>query len=158
MNLAPLYRIQDEGTIKKLERMMDNNGQVMEDLSVIQSWCLQNNWCKKFSRKYHISMENIPKQLAKILKDEAVFEPAERLIQAVESFSNMEVLHRALEEKAFEMLENGWIDLMGTDMHNMLYAQALIDCTHDKKIEKVLSTHTFLNKSITDPTAKQKTL
>jgi tyrosine-protein phosphatase YwqE len=60
--------------------------------------------------------------------------------------------------KAFEMLENGWIDLMGTDMHNMLYAQALIDCTHDKKIEKVLSTHTFLNKSITDPTAKQKTL
>ena len=105
MNLAPLYRIQDEGTIKKLESLMDSNGQVMEDLSVIQSWCLQNNWCKKFSRKYHISMENIPKQLAKILKDEAVFEPAERLIQAVESFSNMEVLHRALEEKAFEMLE-----------------------------------------------------
>ena len=59
--------------------------------------------------------------------------------------------------KAFEMLDNGWIEFMGTDMHNTLYAQALIDCTHDKKIEKVMQTHTFLNKSITDPTAKTKT-
>ncbi|MBQ2539256.1 MAG: hypothetical protein II633_06085 [Bacteroidales bacterium] len=60
--------------------------------------------------------------------------------------------------KAFEMLDNGWIEFMGTDMHNTLYAQALIDCTHDKKIEKVMQTHTFLNKSITDPTAKTKTI
>lgn len=60
--------------------------------------------------------------------------------------------------KSFDMLENGWIEFMGTDMHNLLYAQALIDCTHDKKIEKVMATHTFHNKSIVDAESLQKKL
>lgn len=60
--------------------------------------------------------------------------------------------------KAFEMLDNGWIEFMGTDMHNTLYAQALIDCTHDRKIEKVVQTHSFLNKSVADSMVKTKTI
>ncbi|MBR6991556.1 MAG: hypothetical protein IKH97_04975 [Bacteroidales bacterium] len=53
--------------------------------------------------------------------------------------------------KAFEMIENGWVEFLGTDMHNTLYAQALIDATHDRKIEKVIEKHTFMNRLLTHP-------
>ena len=53
--------------------------------------------------------------------------------------------------KAFEMIENGWVEFLGTDMHNTLYAQALIDATHDRKIEKVIEKHTFMNRLFTHP-------
>ena len=52
--------------------------------------------------------------------------------------------------KAFEMVENGWVEFMGTDMHNTIYAQALIDATHDHKIERLLEKHTFLNSQLLD--------
>ena len=53
--------------------------------------------------------------------------------------------------KAFEMIENGWVEFLGTDMHNTLYAQALIDATHDRKIEKVIEKHMFMNRLLTHP-------
>jgi tyrosine-protein phosphatase YwqE len=53
--------------------------------------------------------------------------------------------------KAFEMIENGWVEFLGTDMHNTLYAQALIDASHDRKIEKVIESHTFMNRLFTHP-------
>jgi len=53
--------------------------------------------------------------------------------------------------KAFEMIENGWVEFLGTDMHNTLYAQALIDATHDHKIEKLLEKHTFMNSQLLNP-------
>lgn len=53
--------------------------------------------------------------------------------------------------KAFEMIEKGWIEFLGTDMHNTLYAQALIDATHDRKIIKLMEKKKFLNSSVTDP-------
>lgn len=51
-------------------------------------------------------------------------------------------------QKAFQFVENGWAELMGTDMHNTLYAQALIDASHDRKIEKLLEHHTFMNRDL----------
>ena len=55
------------------------------------------------------------------------------------------------------MIENGWVEFLGTDMHNTLYAQALIDATHDRKIEKVVEKHTFMNRLLTHPEeAKEK--
>ena len=53
--------------------------------------------------------------------------------------------------KAFEMIEKGWVEFMGTDMHNTLYAQALIDATHDRKIIKLMEKHKFLNSHVNDP-------
>ncbi len=53
--------------------------------------------------------------------------------------------------KAYEMVENGWVEFMGTDMHNTLYAQALIDATHDRKIEKLVEKHTFMNRLFAHP-------
>ena len=46
------------------------------------------------------------------------------------------------------MLDMGWVEFLGTDTHNILYAQALTDLTHNRKVEKVLEKHDFLNKTL----------
>ena len=50
--------------------------------------------------------------------------------------------------KAFEMLDRGWVEFMGTDTHNSMYAQALIDLSHNRKLEKILEKQEFLNKTL----------
>ncbi len=50
--------------------------------------------------------------------------------------------------KAYDMLERGWVEFMGTDMHNTMYAQALCALTHDRKVAKVLAKHEFMNKEL----------
>ncbi|MBP3762311.1 MAG: hypothetical protein J6I49_00345 [Bacteroidales bacterium] len=51
-------------------------------------------------------------------------------------------------KKAYTMLDNKWVEFMGTDTHNTLYAQALSDLTCDRKVAKVLETYEFLNKTL----------
>ena len=43
------------------------------------------------------------------------------------------------------MIDKGWVEFLGTDMHNTLYARALVDATHDRKIERMMSHTTFMN-------------
>lgn len=62
----------------------------------------------------------------------------------------------ACRNKAFEMIEHGWVEFLGTDTHNPLYAQALIDATYDRKIQKLMSTHTFQNKNVFNPATTKK--
>ena len=50
--------------------------------------------------------------------------------------------------RAFEMVEGGLVEFLGTDTHNSMYAQALIDLTHNRKVEKLLMNHEFLNKKL----------
>lgn len=50
--------------------------------------------------------------------------------------------------RAYQMLENGWVEFMGTDTHNGMYAQALVDLSNDRKMEKVLNKYEFLNKTL----------
>lgn len=47
--------------------------------------------------------------------------------------------------KAYELLDRGWVELMGTDTHNPLYGQALIHASNNRRIEKILNTTQFLN-------------
>lgn len=47
--------------------------------------------------------------------------------------------------RAYEYLEEGWIDLLGTDMHNVLYARALQDASNNKHVRKAMETYKFLN-------------
>ena len=51
-------------------------------------------------------------------------------------------------KRAYQMLENGWVEFMGTDTHNTMYAQALVDLSNDRKVEKVLEKYEFLNKTL----------
>lgn len=50
--------------------------------------------------------------------------------------------------RAFTMLDQGWVEFLGTDTHNVLYAQALTDLTHNRKVEKILEKHQFLNNTL----------
>lgn len=50
--------------------------------------------------------------------------------------------------KAYELIERGWVEFLGTDMHNAIYARALRDASYDRKIEKLLNEHTFQNSQI----------
>ena len=51
-------------------------------------------------------------------------------------------------QRAFEMLERGWVEFMGTDTHNTMYAQALRDLTHNRKVQKVMEKYQFLNNTL----------
>lgn len=50
--------------------------------------------------------------------------------------------------RAYTMLDLGWVEFLGTDTHNVLYAQALTDLTHNRKVEKILEKHQFLNNTL----------
>lgn len=50
--------------------------------------------------------------------------------------------------RAFEMIERGWVEFLGTDTHNTMYAQALRDLSCNRKVEKLLEKHQFLNNTL----------
>lgn len=52
------------------------------------------------------------------------------------------------QRRAFKLIEQGWVEFLGTDTHNSMYAQALADLSHDRKVEKVLEKHTFMNNTL----------
>lgn len=45
----------------------------------------------------------------------------------------------------YELVNRGWVELLGTDMHNTRYAQALMDASRDKKLAKLLDKCEFMN-------------
>lgn len=51
-------------------------------------------------------------------------------------------------KRAFTMLERGWVEFMGTDTHNSMYAQALVDLSNNRKVEKVIEKYEFMNKTL----------
>lgn len=52
---------------------------------------------------------------------------------------------KAAQSKAYAFIENDWVEFLGTDMHNTMYADALLECAANKKVQKLMQTHTFLN-------------
>ena len=52
------------------------------------------------------------------------------------------------QKKAFDYIENGWVEFLGTDMHNIGYAMALKNASVNKKIIKLLETTEFLNNKL----------
>lgn len=50
--------------------------------------------------------------------------------------------------RAYEMLERGWVEFMGTDTHNTMYAQALSDLSRNKKVEKIIEKYQFMNNTL----------
>ena len=47
--------------------------------------------------------------------------------------------------KAYQLLDRGWAEMLGTDTHNTLYAQALVHASNNKRIEKILEKTNFMN-------------
>ncbi|MDY5969529.1 MAG: CpsB/CapC family capsule biosynthesis tyrosine phosphatase [Bacteroidales bacterium] len=52
------------------------------------------------------------------------------------------------QNRAMGLLKNGWIDFLGSDMHNAVYAQAARDASNNKKLKKVLEDYSFMNSSL----------
>lgn len=50
--------------------------------------------------------------------------------------------------EGYKMIGNGWVELLGTDMHNLMYADALRRTSHDKRVQKLLEKVEFQNKNI----------
>ena len=51
-------------------------------------------------------------------------------------------------QRAYDMLERGWVEFMGTDTHNTMYAQALRDLSNNRKVEKVMEKYQFMNNTL----------
>lgn len=54
----------------------------------------------------------------------------------------------AAQKRAIQYIEEGWVDYLGTDLHNSLYAKALVEAASNRKLQKVLSKYTFKNSQI----------
>lgn len=52
------------------------------------------------------------------------------------------------QRRALDYLENDWVDFLGSDMHNTLYAQAAGDGSHDKTLRNVMGQYEFLNATL----------
>ena len=50
--------------------------------------------------------------------------------------------------RAYEMIGENWVEFLGTDTHNTMYAKALSDLSCDRKVQKMLETHHFLNSKL----------
>lgn len=101
MNLAPLYRVTDEGIKRQLSLLRPEE---LDDakLAEIRSWCGADNWCGKFRGKYKISMVNTPAELREAA---ARYEPLRLLIEESSAFADAAVLRQRLEAAVWGMLE-----------------------------------------------------
>ncbi|MBQ7061711.1 MAG: hypothetical protein IJM88_00285 [Bacteroidales bacterium] len=54
----------------------------------------------------------------------------------------------AAQRKAFEMIENGWVEFLATDMHNAVYAQALRHASANRRIIKLMERVEFENHNL----------
>ncbi len=104
MNLAPLYRISDKNTSEKISAWIKANG-AGTDIQEIRSWCVENNWGKKLTNNYRISICNRADEL--MTDTGGVFEPLNELIEAVNLLRDPAELHHQLCHAAFVMIENG---------------------------------------------------
>ena len=54
----------------------------------------------------------------------------------------------AAKQKGFDYIKAGMVEYLGTDTHNMRYANALIETVENKEVQKMIATHTFLNSEL----------
>lgn len=104
MNLAPLYRLNEEAVkvLNKIEKHPESLDEVK--LAQIKSWCQadNSNWRGKFLNKYRHSLQKIPAELS---DKRLQYPPLEILLDETKAYgNNLEMLHKQLEEIAFGLL------------------------------------------------------
>lgn len=105
LNLAPLYRLKDESEKKTVSDLIEGKSTDF-DIEKIREFCRVNNWGKKFRNKFHISMQDVPEEIAGLFQKNGMKFPAfEQLIEETEFFVEPEQLHAELAQAAFTMLE-----------------------------------------------------
>lgn len=105
MNLVPLYRLTDENEKKKVSDLVDGESNEFE-LEEIRQFCGENNWRKKFCKKYRICMQDMPQEMSELFqKSKIMYLPLQQIIEESNAFEDPEHMHRELERAAFAMLE-----------------------------------------------------
>lgn len=51
-------------------------------------------------------------------------------------------------KRAYQYVDNGWINFLGTDIHGKKYRDALVDVCKKSKFQKLLKKNTFLNNQL----------
>ncbi|NLJ63934.1 MAG: hypothetical protein GX337_00900 [Christensenellaceae bacterium] len=114
MNLAPLYKIDDEDIIKKIRELIKKYGNIKSasekglnelniDVEEIKTWCTLNNWDdNNFKIKYNTSMNKTTESLNNLCLS---YQPIETLMKESDYFSEPSSLHSKLEKLAFDMLK-----------------------------------------------------
>lgn len=46
---------------------------------------------------------------------------------------------------AYCLIERGWVEYIGTDLHNPIYGKAMIHASHNRRIEKIINKNKFQN-------------
>ncbi|MBR1517082.1 MAG: hypothetical protein IJ620_02930 [Bacteroidales bacterium] len=59
------------------------------------------------------------------------------------------------QRRALKLIEKGWVELLGTDMHNTAYARGLQEATQNKTVRKVLEHYEFMNRELIEKTRKK---
>lgn len=56
------------------------------------------------------------------------------------------------QKRALRLIEKGWVELLGTDMHNLVYARGLGEATQSRTVRKVLEKYHFMNRELVEKT------
>lgn len=88
----------------------------------------------------YIYFHHHPK-LPQTLKDAGVYFQAN-----INSFSGF--YGKSTQKTAYQYIKNGWIDFLGTDMHNWYYMKWLQETCHSRKFQNMLRKNTFENNKI----------
>jgi tyrosine-protein phosphatase YwqE len=51
-------------------------------------------------------------------------------------------------KRAYQYVDKGWINFLGTDIHGKKYRDALVDVCKKSKFQKLLKKNTFLNNQL----------
>lgn len=105
MNLAPLYRLTDKSEKDMITELLERKT-TDYDMEEIHRLCRENNWGKKFVRKYRLCMKEVPCEMTELLhKAGTEFSVFLQFIEELRRFSDAAQLHMQLEKAAMLMLE-----------------------------------------------------
>ena len=86
---------------------------------------------------------NVNSKKYETLKDQGVFFQCN--ILSLSGFYGKETQKRAV-----QMIERGWVEFLGTDLHNLAYAAALREATESRTVRHVLVHYTFQNRELVE--------
>lgn len=105
MNLAPLYRLTDNSEKNMIDELLERKTTDF-DIKEIRQLCRENNWGKKFTRKYRLCMEAVPHELTELFQKAGTeFTSFFQFAEEIKIFSDAAQLHIQLENAAMSMLE-----------------------------------------------------
>ena len=103
MNLKPLYRITDPTQKKSLDRAL--KGKTIITPSQARAWCIEPYWGQKFRKKFDLCMKKSPAEIYQILRGSSFEEEFNILMHETEAIADADLLHKAMEDAAFDLLE-----------------------------------------------------